>query len=217
MTKAGIIGSIYYSGQHLVWLLLQHKSVGITFLSSHNNTDIAFSDVYPQYVSFMQSLCIYIQTVEEKLPFIDVLFIALPHGKSFDIVEKALALGVRVIDLGTDFRLKDMHTYYQWYGLHHRCSHLLPRSIEELYQIYKDFYAKDPFVRVMHDIPQTKWVKGSNLCDIGVRIDKRTERVIIVSAIDNLIKGAAGQAVQNMNVLFDMEETEGLDWVPMAP
>ncbi|WZL73249.1 N-acetyl-gamma-glutamyl-phosphate reductase [Clostridiaceae bacterium 35-E11] len=345
MIKAGIIGSTGYAGQQLTWLLFHHKLVDISFLCSHNNTDLAFSHVYPQYVDFIQDLCIDIQTAEEKLSSTDVLFIALPHGKSFEIVTKALSLGVKVIDLGADFRLKDMNTYYQWYGLHHRCSHLLPQSIygltelyrreikeaelianpgcyptasilafapllahrlikpqsiiidaksgvsgagrianiatafaecnesikaygvtdhrhtpeieqefskiykkdialsftphlipmnrgilatcygklqsaitqEKLYEIYKDFYGNDNFVRVIENIPQTKWVRGSNLCDIGIRVDKRTERVIIVSAIDNLIKGAAGQAIQNMNVMFDMKETEGLGYIPMAP
>lgn len=62
-----------------------------------------------------------------------------------------------------------------------------------------------------------KWVEGSNYVDIGFKIDERTGRIIMMGAIDNLVKGAAGQAVQNMNLLFGLDETMGLDLVPMFP
>ena len=65
--------------------------------------------------------------------------------------------------------------------------------------------------------PETKWVEGSNYVDIGFKIDERTGRIIMMGAIDNLVKGAAGQAVQNMNLLFGLDETMGLDLVPMFP
>ena len=65
--------------------------------------------------------------------------------------------------------------------------------------------------------PQTKWVEGSNFVDVNFKIDSRTNRVIMMGAIDNLVKGAAGQAVQNMNLMFGFEETEGLKLVPMFP
>ena len=65
--------------------------------------------------------------------------------------------------------------------------------------------------------PETKWVEGSNYVDIGFKIDERTGRIIMMGAIDNLVKGASGQAVQNMNLLFGLDETMGLDLVPMFP
>ena len=65
--------------------------------------------------------------------------------------------------------------------------------------------------------PETKWVEGSNFVDIGFQIDARTGRIIMMGAIDNLVKGAAGQAVQNMNLLFGFPEYEGLQLVPMFP
>ena len=65
--------------------------------------------------------------------------------------------------------------------------------------------------------PETKWVEGSNYVDIGFKIDERTGRIIMMGAIDNLVKGAAGQAVQNMNLLFGLPESEGLELVPMFP
>ena len=65
--------------------------------------------------------------------------------------------------------------------------------------------------------PETKWVEGSNYVDIGFKIDPRTNRIIMMGAIDNLVKGAAGQAVQNMNLMFGLPESEGLELVPMFP
>ena len=86
-------------------------------------------------------------------------------------------------------------------------------------EIYGNAYGDEPFVRLCPDgaLPATQYVRGSNLCDIAFRIDRRTGRLILVSAIDNLVKGAAGQAVQNMNVMFGLEETCGLLTRPLFP
>ena len=65
--------------------------------------------------------------------------------------------------------------------------------------------------------PQTKWVEGSNYVDVNFKIDPRTNRVIMMGAMDNLVKGAAGQAVQNMNLMFGRDESEGLEFVPLFP
>ena len=84
-------------------------------------------------------------------------------------------------------------------------------TTEEIRQIYQSYYGKEPFVRVLDDgiCPETKWVEGSNYVDIGFVLDPRTNRIIMMGAIDNLVKGAAGQAVQNMNLLFGFREQEG--------
>ncbi len=90
---------------------------------------------------------------------------------------------------------------------------------QKLHRIYEEFYQKEPFVRVRPegDFPDTKDVRFTNFCDIGVHFDARTGRVIIISAIDNLVKGASGQAVQNMNLMFGFPETQGLDHIaPLA-
>ena len=92
-------------------------------------------------------------------------------------------------------------------------------TYEEVKAVYDKYYAKEKFVRVLdRDVcPETKWVEGSNYVDIGFKIDPRTNRIIMMGAIDNLVKGAAGQAVQNMNLLFGLPEEEGLELVPMFP
>ena len=86
-------------------------------------------------------------------------------------------------------------------------------------EIYDNYYGQEQFVRLLGSgaCPETKWVEGSNYVDIGFQIDKRTGRVILMGAMDNLVKGAAGQAVQNMNLLFGRPESEGLELVPMFP
>jgi N-acetyl-gamma-glutamyl-phosphate reductase len=345
MIQVGILGATGYAGQQLIWFLLRHPSIRLNFLSSHNHADLPFHHMYQQYAGFIQDVCIDMQSAEERLTDIDVLFIALPHGKAFDITKKALNLGVKVIDLGADFRLKSADAYKDWYGLDHEADHLLstavyglpelyreqipeaslianpgcyptasilalapllkhhlidPASIiidaksgisgagraaniatlftecnesikaygvathrhtpeieqlltalygkelvvsftphlvpmnrgilatcygnlveklsqKQIYEIYTTYYQNEYFVRILETLPETRWVKGSNLCDIAVRVDERTGRVIVVSAIDNLIKGAAGQAVQNMNLMFGFKEQEGLDILSMVP
>ncbi len=345
MIKAGIIGSTGYAGQQLVWLLRSHKNVEIVFVSSHNHAGVSFSDVYPHYAELLHQNCIDILAAEEQFSSIDVLFIALPHGKSSVLAQKAIQSGVKVIDLGADFRLKDSETYQQWYQVDHPCAYLLeeavyglpelykpeiqnaslianpgcyptasilalapllkakaidPSSIiidaksgvsgagrkantatlfaecnesvkaygvathrhtpeieqelssiaeepialsftphlipmnrgilatcytnlskdfqeKEIYQLYEEFYQDAYFVRIREEIPETRYVRGSNFCDIGIRLDPRTNRAIIISAIDNLVKGAAGQAVQNMNLMFGLDESEALAVPAMAP
>ena len=92
-------------------------------------------------------------------------------------------------------------------------------TYEEVKAIYDKYYADEKFVRVLEkDVcPQTKWVEGSNYVDVNFKIDPRTNRIIMMGAIDNLVKGAAGQAVQNMNMMFGLKESEGLELVPMFP
>jgi N-acetyl-gamma-glutamyl-phosphate reductase len=342
MVKAGIVGSTGYAGYQLSAILSQHKNVSIVFLSSHNYSNMKFSDVYGNLRGLLDDICIDIQCVESKLSKIDVLFLALPHGQSFELVEKALSLGVKVIDIGADYRLKDHKNYEKWYGVTHKLTnrledavyglpelyrekisssslvanpgcyptasilalaplvhagtidnasiiidaksgvsgagrsaniptlfcecgesvkayniaahrhtpeieqqlsdaagekiilsftpHLVPMSRgilatcygnlkrdisqKELYDLYRSYYKNENFIRVTEDLPETRYVRGSNICDIAVRVDERTNRVIAVSAIDNLIKGAAGQAVQNMNILFGFYEHMGLDMIP---
>ncbi|RKD32557.1 N-acetyl-gamma-glutamyl-phosphate reductase [Thermohalobacter berrensis] len=345
MIKVGIVGATGYAGQQLLWLLFNHSKIDVCFLSSYNYANSAYSQVYPQYNTFINKYCIDMQTAEKKLPMIDVLFSALPHGKFFPIIEKALNQGVKVIDLSADFRIKDSNVFKKWYQIEHPKKYLLKNSVyglpelykekirkaklvanpgcyptasilalaplvnsqlvdlssiiidaksgisgagrkpklsnvfsecnesiraysvtchrhtaeieqeisnlygdkinlsfiphlipmnrgilatcyvtlkkniseESLYSLYEDFYRDEYFVRITSKLPETKWVKRSNLCDIGIRVDKRTSKVLIISAIDNLIKGAAGQAVQNMNIMFGFEETEGLKLISITP
>ncbi len=90
---------------------------------------------------------------------------------------------------------------------------------EEVMKAYHDMYDDEFFVRVLNygECPETKWVEGSNFVDVSCMIDERTGRVVMMGALDNLVKGAAGQAVQNMNIIFGLDEKMGLDFAPMFP
>ncbi|MDD5354672.1 MAG: Asd/ArgC dimerization domain-containing protein, partial [bacterium] len=93
--------------------------------------------------------------------------------------------------------------------------YIMPNSnfnTKELLEIYREFYDKEPFVRILPEgkFPETNEVVNTNYCNIGVKADERTKRIIIVSAIDNLIKGASGQAIQNLNIMCGFDEKAGL-------
>ncbi|MCX5909167.1 MAG: Asd/ArgC dimerization domain-containing protein, partial [Deltaproteobacteria bacterium] len=94
-----------------------------------------------------------------------------------------------------------------------------PLSEKEILEMYRAFYATEKFVRVRPGnlLPNTADVIGSNYCDLGVKVDQRNNRLILLSAIDNLVKGASGQAVQNMNVMLGLEESLGVNVVPLYP
>jgi N-acetyl-gamma-glutamyl-phosphate reductase len=94
-----------------------------------------------------------------------------------------------------------------------------PVTYEQVKAVYDQYYKKEYFVRVLEKgiCPETRWVEGSNFVDINFAIDSRTNRIIIMGAMDNLVKGAAGQAIQNMNLMFGLEETMGLKAVPLFP
>ncbi|MFX1365313.1 MAG: N-acetyl-gamma-glutamyl-phosphate reductase [Promethearchaeota archaeon] len=101
------------------------------------------------------------------------------------------------------------------------CYGILKKSYnyEDIKKIYEKNYSNEFFIRLMgkNEFPETKWVKGSNYCDIGFCLDEKANRIIIIGAIDNLVKGGAGQAVQNMNLMFNLKENIGLKSIPMFP
>ena len=93
-----------------------------------------------------------------------------------------------------------------------------PVDEKKLTKIFKDVYKKTHFIRVLEGkLPSTKYVSGTNNCDIAVKYDKRTNNIIVLSAIDNLVKGASGQALQNMNIMFGLPETTGLELIAIYP
>lgn len=90
---------------------------------------------------------------------------------------------------------------------------------EEVRACYQKYYANERFVRVLEPgvCPETRWVEGSNYVDVNFKLDTRTNRIVVMGALDNIVKGAAGQAVQNMNLIFGLPEEEGLTLAPMFP
>ena len=92
-------------------------------------------------------------------------------------------------------------------------------TYEDVRAVYEKYYGNEHFIRILGEgvCPETKWVEGSNYVDLNVKVDERVGRVVFMGALDNLVKGAAGQAVQNMNLMFGEEEAEGLKLVPLFP
>ncbi len=335
--KVAIIGASGYTGLELLRILAQHPDAEVVHITSRQYSGKRLDEVFPAFKGIWD---IGFSDPSETLPSdIDIAFTALPHGSSMDIVPGLLDMGIKVIDLSADFRLKSVDTYRRYYGEHsspdllknavygipelsreeikdsnlvanpgcyaiasilgiaplaskgfigkgdnvvidaksgvsgagrtpavetsfvevnegfrpykvaeHRhcpeieevignisggkpiitfVPHLLPtnRGIlatiytdklriteKDLQDLYVEFYVNEPFIRILDSgtFPNISHVRGSNLCDISVRLDTRTERAIIMVAIDNLVKGASGNAVQNMNVIFGLPEGRGL-------
>lgn len=346
MVRAGIIGSTGYAGAELVRLLLQHKEVEIVWYGSRSYIDKKYYEVFQNMFQIVDAKCMD-DDMETLADSVDVIFTATPQGLCASLVNEVVLSKVKIIDLSADFRIKDVSTYEQWYGMEHKspqfideavyglceinrdkvrgarlvanpgcyptCTilsiypllkeglinpdtiivdaksgtsgagrgakvnnlfcevnenikaygvathrhtpeieeqlsyaagsdvrinftpHLVPMnrgilitayaslnekvSYEDVKAVYDKYYEMEQFVRVLDkDVPpETRWVEGSNYVDVNFKIDERTNRIIMMGAMDNLIKGAAGQAVQNMNLMFGFEEKEGLLQVPMFP
>jgi len=343
MTRVAILGATGYTGIELIRLLNDHPEIELIFAGSESQAGNALSDIHPQFRG-REDLILNRMQVEKIPPAAEIIFCALPHGRSVQIVPELLENSFKVIDLSADFRLKRIDLYKQWYGYEHpfpallgeavygltelnkkavsagqlianpgcyptsiilalaplmdnnliegdsiivdaksgvsgagrapkqpfhfpECAenfkayrvanhqhtpeieqelshlrgsdtivtftpHLVPmiRGIlstiyldmksqkpeQELRSLYHNYYEKCPFVRIMDEktMPETRFVRGSNYIDIGLKMDQRTGRLVVISAIDNLIKGAAGQAVQNMNIMLGYQENTGLGQLP---
>ncbi|MCD8049595.1 MAG: N-acetyl-gamma-glutamyl-phosphate reductase [Clostridia bacterium] len=339
MIRVGVLGATGYAGEELVRILSGRDDVKITMLVSHSYVGQKMSDVYCHLKGICDIECEDLD-VEKAARECDVVFTALPHGASKEVIPSLYDAGLRVIDLSGDFRYNDAAVYEKWYGQKHSnpellevsvyglcelhrdeiknarlignpgcyttCSilgmaplvkekkidlhsiiidaksgvsgagrglninyhfcectenimaykvgthrhtseieqelsllageeialsftpHLVPMkrgifatcyanltekmTTEDAVELYKSFYADEKFVRVYDagKLPESNHVAGSNFVDIGVVVDERLNRVVVISAIDNLFKGAAGQAVQNMNIMFGLDEGKGI-------
>ncbi|MEN6439803.1 MAG: N-acetyl-gamma-glutamyl-phosphate reductase [Syntrophobacter sp.] len=343
--RVAIAGASGYTGFELVRLLCTHPSVQITMITSRQLKGRRLDDSYPA----LKRHCdlVFEDPDPEKLASAsDIVFTALPHEAAMDIIPGLLELGVRVIDLSADYRLRDAAVYEKWYSRHktpdllaeavyglpelyrdrirtarlvanpgcyptsvilaaaplltgglidpatiiadsksgvsgagrgvslgvHFCEvndgfkaykvgehrhtpeieqelsvlagrpvtinftpHLVPMTRGILSTVYanlreettagqvdeafRSYYGDARFVRLSGrgELPVTLQVRGSNYCDLGWRVDERTRRVIIISVIDNLTRGASGQAVCNMNLMCGFAEGLGIDYAPWQP
>lgn len=345
-----IAGSTGYAGQQLTSLLAKHPSVKKLYLGSSSQAESAYDALYAHTKDIIFETLLDSDTLLTpsfiKAHQIDVCFLALPHGMSSRYVPKIIDSGALIIDLGSDYRLKDVDNYTRWHGAHAspqlldkgiyglsefyateiKASRLIANpgcyatatliamlpavsagfiadsriivdaksgisgagrqaSMNGLYaeaaenirpyktgdhqhipeieqaldvvssnasaykvmfspsvvpmtrgilsavyakidasvdmamldQVYQDAYSDKPFIRITAHAPLTKNVRGSNYADVWYKIDRRTGTLIMMCAIDNLMKGAAGQAVQNMNMHFGLDENSGLTQMPLYP
>ena len=349
-----LIGASGYTGSEMARLLANHEGAELVIATaSGERVGQPLSDLFPALrgVCDLELEAVDLDAIAGKC---QVAVVALGHGKALEIAPQLLSRGVRVIDLGADYRLRDADVYAEWYHLPHSApellrevvygwpewnreqikgaklvanpgcyptsaivalapfiakgaikahsiivdsasgvsgagrasfgvgthfpetvgdfkaynvgahrhtpeieqtltdvspnsnetdaralitftAHLLPvaRGIlstcyaapmtelttEQAHQILTERYADEPFVRVLPigEYPQIKHVNGSNFCDVGTKVDARTGRLIVISAIDNLLKGASGQALQNLNIMFGLPETMGLQGAAVFP
>lgn len=347
MINIGIIGVNGYAGGELLRLLTQHPLAEIKVVTSRSQAGQPVSQVFPSFRGTKWGELIISDLSSPALADCDLIFLAVPHGAAAELAFEFLEKGIKVIDLGADFRLKDTDIYEEWYKLKHPhptllqeavyglpelkrkeiknarlvgnpgcyptsillgiapllkagilgnqliiadsksgvsgagrsirndlhfpemegdfrayglithrhtpeieqeasllagkeiklsfTPHLVPVvrgifstiylsagkkcSTKELTELYQEFYRGEPFVTVLSepDLPQIKSVSFTNRCQLSVRYNSRTDQILVLSVIDNLVKGAAGQAIQNMNILFGLEETMGLNFPGIWP
>ncbi|GGO88524.1 N-acetyl-gamma-glutamyl-phosphate reductase [Marinobacterium nitratireducens] len=343
MIKVGIVGGTGYTGVELLRILANHPEVRVDVITSRSEEGIRIADMYPNLRGHYD-LAFTVPDVE-RLADCDAVFFATPHGVAMSMAPELVERGVKVIDLGADFRIKDLELWSRWYGMEHTapelaaeavyglpevnreqirnarmiaCPGCYPTAVQlgylplienalvdhrrliadcksgvsgagrganvgsllceasesfkaygaaghrhlpeikqglgvaagrpvgltfvphltpmirgihaTLYSVLKDptdglqalfeeRYADEPFVDVMPagSHPETRSVKGANVCRISVVRPQDDDTVVVLSVIDNLVKGAAGQAVQNLNILFGLEETAGLGIVALMP
>ena len=333
MISVGIIGGTGYTGKYLLEFIKQHEMIADYAIYANKSAGSKLLDVFPELLGVIEDQTI--QSVKELSYSHDLYFISLPHGESLKYVPTILKKGIKVIDLGGDYRLDTKGLYDEWYGFEHDSvellsekvygladiqndkitnsnfisnpgcyptsiqlaliplikkyandiisissvsysgtsgagksaktemlhaeldgnvkayninkhrhqpeieqeltkvgmnfpfaftTHLLPiaRGIyststihmnsaiseDEIKENYLKEYANSKFVRIRNTPPELKWVVNTNFCDINISGKDKT--VIVTSTIDNLIKGASGQAVQNMNKMFGWNETLGI-------
>ena len=359
MKKVSIIGATGYVGIELMRLLHPHPEVEINDLVSKSSAGEMLVDIYPQFKGSSLQTKQLTELKDFKAEESDLIFTALPHGVSQNIVGSLYGKGAKIIDLSGDFRYHDLNIYEKWYEVEHKypelakkavyglvelnrekikkaelianpgcyvtasllgllpllkfkkvdldsiiidaksgvsgagrslksdllftethntmkayspavhrhsseieyilnqylsgsyqqqresiereesaevlfTPHLIPikrgilstiyldineqSSEAEILDLYQKNYAKEEFIQVLSsELPEIKNVAGSNFAQIGFKYDPRTRRIIVVSVIDNMLKGAAGQAVQNMNIVFGYPESTGLKSTALFP
>jgi N-acetyl-gamma-glutamyl-phosphate reductase len=337
LVGVSIVGASGYSGAELVRLLIKHKGARIDKLFAQASAGKSLADLYPEFRNRLEKK--FEPYTLEATAESECVFLALPSGEAMNLTPSLLEQGKTVIDLGGDFRLKNVEEYKKFYKHNHAASHLLPRAVyglvewnasqiktaklianpgcyptsallpllpllkeglisshtivinsmsgvsgagrkadlalsfvevhdsvkaykvaehqhlpeiaqtleeitgqsvslsfvphlipisrgiyttihaslsgsaseEKILSVYERYYSQTPFVRYSQTfIPELKGVVNTNFCDIGFRVSSETNQVIVCSAIDNLVKGAAGQAVQNFNLIYGFNETESL-------
>jgi len=318
MYKVGIIGDGYTAAE-LVRIIAGHDELETVAITSTDNIARGMAEVYPHLRGFTSLQC-EATDVEALKRRCDAVFLALPHGLSVPLVKELSEAGIKCVDLGADFRLKDSRIYEQYYELVHTAPEMLseaailplapllatgvvekhgiivdsksgvsgagkalkasshfcevneglkaygvgshrhgPEIAQELSfaagasvgmvftphlvpmnrgilstcycqrragiqagqirEVLEEKYRQEFFVDVLPEgsFPHTKWVYGSNIVQIGIYADEASSQVIIVSALDNLCKGASGQAVQNLNLMLGIEESRGLRFAGVHP
>jgi N-acetyl-gamma-glutamyl-phosphate reductase len=333
MLHVGILGASGFAGGELLRLCAGHPELRPTALFGDSRASLPLSEVHPHLTLAYPGAALE-RFSPERIDGLDLLFAALPHGKSQEIAPDVIARGIAFVDLGADFRLGDAAAYERWYGEAHGAPQLLDafvyglpelnreaiararlvaapgcyptaailalrpllpliepgtividaasgvsgagralkaethfNTVDESVSAYgllthrhtaememmlggnilftphlapmnrgilatcyaaargpcdplavlREAYSGEPFVHVSEAAPATKWTQGSNAVHLTARYDERTGRVLAVAALDNLVKGAAGQMIQCANLMLGLPETAGLPVAGLYP
>lgn len=343
MIKIGLVGGTGYTGMELLRLLLRHPDVELTCITSRGNAGTRVDEMFPGLRGHLDLE--FTEPDTDALTACDLVFFATPNGTAMEMAPALLDAGTRVVDLGADFRIRDLDVWSRWYGMEHSCPgwveravyglpernrdsirgarlvanpgcyptavalgylplleagivapdgliadcksgvsgagrgaqvrtllceanesfsaygasghrhlpeirqtlagmiggeaglvfvpHLVPmtRGMQatlyarlhvgdtDLQALFEQRYRDEPFVDVMApgSHPQTRTVRGTNMCRLAVHRPEDGDTVVVLSVIDNLSKGAASQAVQNMNLMLGLDETAGLGDIAVLP
>ncbi len=344
MIKVGVVGGTGYTGVELLRLLAQHPSVALNVITSRGEAGLPVAEMFPSLRGRVNLK--FVDPADAPLDQCDLVFFATPNGIAMKQAADLLRLGVRVIDLAADFRIKDIAEWETWYGMKHAAPELVAEAVYglpelnreaireaklvanpgcyptatqlgflplleaglvnadnliadaksgvsgagrkaevhtlfaeagdnfkaygvpghrhlpeirqglsqlagrtvgltfvphltplirgihatlyarlngsdqiDLQALYEKRYEQEPFVDVLPpgSHPETRSVRASNICRIAVHRPQGQDMIVVLSVIDNLVKGAAGQAVQNMNIMFGFEECAGLSQIPVLP
>jgi len=225
MIQVGIIGGAGYTGGELIRLLLRHPKTEINFVQSNSNAGNPITKIHMDLEGETD-----ITFSAEHHHDIDVLFLCAGHGEAKKFLEQyEIPASVRIIDLSHDFRLSESATLKkrkfiyglpelnrEWYRGNTSVDIANPGCFATAIQLgllplakANDYYASHPFTHVVKDGVHLKQVINTNKCLI--QPEKVGSKLVIHSVIDNLLKGASGQAVQNMNLIYGLDESMGLD------
>src|SRR5260370_664692 len=241
--RVAIAGGSGYTGGELARLLLFHPHVELTQVASSSHAGQYMDSVHPN----MRKLSLLRFCHPDEFMSCDVLFLCLPHGVSAREIERYRAIAPRVIDLSADFRLHSAGLIQELGWLSGRELHqpiafsatavelvrgvlitahvFVNEAVDErtLWRLYREAYQHEPFIRLVKErngvyrYPEPKILAGSNYCDIGFELDASQGRVVVIAALDNLMKGAAGNAVQALNCMCGWDENMGLTFPGLHP
>src|SRR5260221_4642092 len=241
--RVAIAGGSGYTGGELARLLLFYPQVELTQVASSSHAGHYLHSTHPN----LRKLSSLRFCHPDDLTSCDLLFLCLPHGMSSREIERYRAIAPRIIDLSADFRLSSAELIQELGRvaggeLHQRIAFsatavelvrgllitahvFLNEEVDEhtLWRLFREAYQHEPFIRLVKErhgvyrYPEPKILVGSNYCDIGFELDPHQQRVVVIAALDNLMKGAAGNAVQTLNCMCGWDESLGLTFPGLHP
>src|SRR5204863_524875 len=209
MVRVGVIGASGYTGAELLRLLAGHPELELAYATGDSSAGVRAAELYPSLAAAYPDL-VFESYEPSAVDGLDLVFLGLPHGASQAIVPDLRKRVDKIIDLAIGAQvLFTPHLAPMNRGILATCYARPVRGGADPMTVLREAYVSEPFVVVTETSPSTKATLGSNTCHITARVDERTGWVVVLSALDNLVKGASGQAVQCANLSLGINETAG--------